>query len=113
MEGEGMKKMKLNSNTKKGGPTSSRKSGTTRDNLDYSNRVETRLLTQSKKKISFAGPSITKKEIAYVVDGVKNGFYQTFDKHVKKLEQTTAAYTNSKYALAGFCATHCMHLACL
>ena len=67
----------------------------------------------SKKKISFAGPSITKKELTYVVDGVKNGFYQTFDKHVKKLEAAMSSYVGTTYALAGFCATHSMHLACL
>lgn len=65
------------------------------------------------KKISFAGPSITKKEIDYVVDGVKNGFYETFDKDIKKFEKTTADYVGVKYALAGFCATHSLHLACL
>lgn len=70
-------------------------------------------LSPSVKKISFAGPSITKKEIAYVIDGVKNGFYETFDWHTKKLEKTMAAYIGTKYALAGFCATHSMHLACL
>ncbi len=91
--------------TKTSTPTTSRRTaGTSRGRAN---------LQPSAKKISFAGPSITRKELNYVVDGVKNGFYQTFDKHVKKLEQTTASYTNSKYALAGFCATHCMHLACL
>lgn len=65
------------------------------------------------KKISFAGPSITEKEIEYVVDGVKNGFYETFDQHIKKLEKTVANYVGVKYALAGFCATHSLHLACL
>lgn len=65
----------------------------------------------SKKKLSFAGPSITNKEIRYVVDGVKHGFYETFDKHVKKLESAMSGYVGTKYALAGFCATHCLHLA--
>lgn len=68
---------------------------------------------RSIKKISFAGPSITKKEINYVIDGVKNGFYETFDKDVKQLEKTIAKYVGVKYALAGFCATHSLHLACL
>jgi perosamine synthetase len=70
-------------------------------------------IKKSEKKISFAGPSITKKEIDYVIDGVKNGFYQTFDKDIKKLEKTMASYHGVKYALAGFCATHSLHLACL
>jgi perosamine synthetase len=68
---------------------------------------------KTNKKVSFAGPSITKKEVAYVVDAVKNGWYSTFDKHIKKLEQQICEYTGAKYALAGFCATHSLHLACL
>jgi len=67
----------------------------------------------SKKKISFAGPSMTNKEVRYVTDAVKHGWYQTFDKDIKKLEQTIATYVGVKYALAGFCATHSLHLACL
>ena len=67
----------------------------------------------SLKKISFAGPSITDREVKYVVDAVKNGWYWTFDKDIKKLEKTIAKYVGVKYALAGFCATHSMHLACL
>lgn len=65
------------------------------------------------KKISFAGPSITRKEIKYVLDAVKNGWYSTFDKDIRKLETTIAKYVGVKYALAGFCATHSLHLACL
>lgn len=68
---------------------------------------------KSLKKISFAGPSITKKEIDYVIDATKNGFYETFDKDIKALEKTIADYVGVKYALAGFCATHSLHLACL
>lgn len=70
-------------------------------------------LKKSKKKLSFAGPSITKKEIAYVTDAVKNGFYETFDKDVKKLEETVAKYVGVKYAHATSCATHSLHLACM
>lgn len=65
------------------------------------------------KKISFAGPSMTKKEERYVIDAVRHGWYSTFDKHIKKLEKTVAEYVDTKYALAGFCATHSLHLACM
>lgn len=67
----------------------------------------------SKKKISYAGPSMTEKEVRYVIDGVKNGFYESYDKYVKKLEAATSSYVHTKYALAGFCATHSLHLACI
>jgi perosamine synthetase len=59
------------------------------------------------KKISFAGPWITQKEIDYVMDAVKNGWYETFFMHIKKLEQAVAEYLGMKYALA----THCCTLA--
>jgi perosamine synthetase len=67
----------------------------------------------SLKKISFAGPSITAKEVNFVIEGVKKGFYETFDRDIRALEETTAKYVGVKYALAGFCATHSLHLACL
>ena len=31
------------------------------------------------KKISFAGPSITQKEIDYVIDATRNGFYESYE----------------------------------
>ncbi len=65
------------------------------------------------KKIAFAGCSITNKEINYVTDAVKNGWYTKFNKDVIALEKTIAKYIGVKYALAGFCATQSMHLACL
>jgi len=64
------------------------------------------------KKISFAGPSITQKEIDYVIDGVKNGFYETFDMHIKKLEKTVCDYLDVKYGIAVHCCTLALHLAC-
>lgn len=63
------------------------------------------------KKISFAGPWITKKEIDYVVDGVKNGFYETYDMHAKKLEKAVSNYLGVKYAIATHCCTLALHLA--
>jgi perosamine synthetase len=85
----------------------------TADNLDYNNRAKALLLSPSKHKISFAGPSMTDHEVRYVVDAVKNGWYQTFDKHIRKLEAEMASYVGVKHALATFCATHSLHLACI
>ena len=62
------------------------------------------------KKISFAGPWITQKEVDYVVDAVKNGWYETFFVHIKKLEETMANYVGMKYALATHCCTLALHL---
>ena len=66
----------------------------------------------NRKKISFAGPWITQKEIDYVVDAVKNGWYETFDMHAKKLERTVAEYIGMKYAIATHCCTLALHLSC-
>ncbi len=63
------------------------------------------------KKISFAGPWITQKEIDYVVDATKNGWYETYDIHTKKLEKTVADYLGMKYAIATHCCTLALHLA--
>lgn len=62
-------------------------------------------------KIALAGPDIGQKEIDYVVDAVKNGWYKTYDKHIKQLEKTFADYVGAKYAIATYCGTHALHLA--
>lgn len=63
------------------------------------------------KKISFAGPSITQKEIDYVIDATRNGFYETYDLHTKKLEKAVAEYLGVKYTIATHCCTLALHLA--
>lgn len=66
----------------------------------------------SRKKISFAGPWITEKEISYVADAAKNGFYETYDGYVKRLESRVNEYVGTKYAIATHCCTLALHLAC-
>ena len=63
------------------------------------------------KKISFAGPSITDKEIEYVIDATKNGFYENYFFHTKKLEKRICDYLGVKYAIATHCCTMALHLA--
>lgn len=63
------------------------------------------------KKIALAGPDITQKEIDYVMDAVKNGWYETYDKHIRALEKTFADYVGTQYAIATYCGTHALHLA--
>src|SRR4051812_6754439 len=65
-----------------------------------------------RKKISFAGPSITQKEIDYVVDATVNGFYETYDGHTKKLEKAVCSYLGVKYGIATHCCTVALHMAC-
>ena len=63
------------------------------------------------KKISFAGPWITQKEIDYVTDATVNGFYETYDFHTRKLERAVADYLGVKYTIATHCCTLALHLA--
>jgi perosamine synthetase len=65
-----------------------------------------------KKKISFAGPWITDLELEYVSDAVKNGWYETYDMHTKRLEAAVCDYLGVKYAIATHCCTVAMHLGC-
>lgn len=66
-----------------------------------------------RKKIPLAGPYITQKEIDYVHDAVVNGWYETYDMHIRQLEQRFADYVGAKYAIATYCGTHALHLAAL
>jgi len=70
------------------------------------------MLTPSPKKISFAGPWITQKEVDYVTDATWNGFYENYDGYAKRLEKTVADYVGAKYAVATHCCTVALHLAC-
>ncbi len=63
------------------------------------------------KKIALAGPYITKKEEDYVLDAVKNGWYETYDMHIRRLEKKFAELVGSRFAIATFCGTHALHLA--
>ncbi len=63
------------------------------------------------KKIALAGPDITQKEIDYVVDAVRTGWYETYDKHIRLLEKKFAELVGTKYAIATYCGTHALHLA--
>lgn len=67
----------------------------------------------TKKKIPLAGPSITQKEIDYVLDAVTNGWYETYDMHIRKLEKMFAELVGAKYAIATYCGTHALHMATL
>ena len=67
-------------------------------------------MQRSEKKISFAGPSITQKELDYVADAVKNGWYETFHMHVQKLRAAVTGYLGVKYAHPTHCCTLALHL---
>ncbi len=63
------------------------------------------------KMIQTAGPSISQKEIDYVSDAVKNGWYENWSGYIKKFEQKFAEYIGTKYAISTSSCTGAMHLA--
>ncbi|EDZ64729.1 perosamine synthetase [beta proteobacterium KB13] len=65
------------------------------------------------KKISFAGPWITDKEVEYVTDATINGFYENYDGYAKKLENEITSYLGVKYSIATHCCTVALHMAAL
>lgn len=58
-----------------------------------------------------AGPSITEKEINYVLDAVKNGWYEHWGDYIKRFEKAFAEYIGVKYAISTSSCTGAMHLA--
>lgn len=64
-----------------------------------------------KKKIPIAGPSITEREIAYVTDAARNGWYATANVYIDKFERAVADYTSRKFAISLPSCTAGLHLA--
>lgn len=65
------------------------------------------------KMILTAGPSITNREVNYVVDAVKNGWNFHFNDYVEKFEKTIASYIGIKHAMATSSGTGALHLSLL
>lgn len=63
-------------------------------------------------KINYAGPWITEKEVAYVIDAVRNGFYENYRVHTARLEDALCRYLGVKHAIAVNSGTAALHLAC-
>ncbi len=63
-----------------------------------------------RKKIHYAGPWITEKEVEYVVDAVRNGFYENYKVHATRLENKLCEYLGVRYAIATNSGTSAMHL---
>lgn len=64
-----------------------------------------------KKLILTAGPLISKKEVFYVTDAIKNGWNEHYDDYVERLEEKMAKYVGAKYAMATSGGTGALHLA--
>lgn len=62
------------------------------------------------KRILTAGPNISNKEIKYVLDAVKNGWGENWNKYIKKFEQKFAEYIGVKYCMTTSSCTGALHL---
>lgn len=58
-----------------------------------------------------AGPSVSKREISYVLDAAQNGWNQGWNGYLQKLEKAFAAYIGVKHALCTSSCTGALHIA--
>jgi perosamine synthetase len=65
------------------------------------------------KLILTAGPSITRKEIDYVLDAVTNGWNANWNGYLQRFEEAFARYVGAKYALSTSSCTGGLHLSLL
>ncbi len=63
------------------------------------------------KFIPVSEPSITEKEIGYVLDAVKSGWVSSLGQYINEFEKKFAEYVGTKYALATSNGTTALHLA--
>lgn len=65
------------------------------------------------KPIPIAGPSITEKEVSYIMEAAREGWHANYTKYIKLFEEQFAAHSGRKYALATSSGTGALHLAYL
>ncbi len=65
------------------------------------------------KKILTAGPTISEREVGYVLDAVKNGWNENWSGYLTRFEQSFAAYVGTDHAMATSSCTGALHLALL
>jgi perosamine synthetase len=65
------------------------------------------------KTILTAGPSITNREVEYVLDAVCLGWNENWDGYLKRFERAFADYVGTRYAIATSSCTGALHLALL
>jgi len=61
-------------------------------------------------RIFVSGPSITEKEIAYVTDAVRTGWYTHANDYIERFEKAVADYVGRTYAIAMPSCTSAIHL---
>lgn len=65
------------------------------------------------KIIPVAGPSITDKEVSYVTDAVKNGWYENSNSYINRFEEAFKRYLGREYAISLPSCTSGLHLSLL
>jgi perosamine synthetase len=65
------------------------------------------------KMILTAGPSITEKEVGYVLDAVRNGWNSGWDGYIQRFEKAFADYVGTRHALSTSSCTGALHLSLL
>lgn len=63
-----------------------------------------------KSRILYAKPSISEKEVSYVLDAVRNGWGETCYEWLERFEQKFCKYVGTKHAIATSSATGALHL---
>jgi perosamine synthetase len=63
------------------------------------------------KKILTAGPTISQREIDYVLDAVQNGWNENWSGYLTRFERGFADYVGTRFALATSSCTGALHLA--
>jgi perosamine synthetase len=63
------------------------------------------------KRILTAGPTISQREIDYVLDAVQNGWNENWSGYLTRFEQAFAQYVGTRFALATSSCTGALHLA--
>lgn len=68
-------------------------------------------MSATSSRIPVAGPWITDREIEYVTDAARTGWYETANVYIDKFERAVAAYTQRKSAVSLPSCTSGLHLA--
>jgi perosamine synthetase len=63
------------------------------------------------RRIPSAGPNITDKEIRYVEDAVRTGWYDNWDGYLTRFEKAFATFTANRHALSTSSCTGALHIA--
>ena len=66
-----------------------------------------------RKRILTAGPTISQREIDYVVDAVQNGWNEHWSDYLVRFEKSFAEYVGTRFALATSSCTGALHLSLL